>query len=93
MHYAIVKASFSAGDKLEQDQRELQVLVKKIQTKFHVSVKSSNDFSKTGTPEIVVAVLERTDNLLRQKIDEILDFCEASGFGRVEDHEVVADLL
>jgi hypothetical protein len=91
MYYAVAKLAFEASDNQEQDRKQLHSLIKKIQARFHVCVRPSDAFYKDGSPEIALALLERTENQINQVLGEVISFCETSGFGRVEEDGVVLD--
>ncbi|SMF55638.1 hypothetical protein [Pseudobacteriovorax antillogorgiicola] len=68
------------------DKRELKALTEKIKSRFHVCVKI-NKPQEAGIPAIVISALEHSQNQLDQKLDRIADFCEESGFGRIDSEE------
>jgi len=85
MFFAIAKFIFEdAGDG-----RDLGALVKKIQARFPVCVRS---LEADGVPlGFVVASLGTREHQLSQQLDEIAAFAEGSGFGRIRSEDVVLD--
>lgn len=49
-----------------------------------VCVKPSVEFQKEGEPSLVIAALSGSETELNKELDAIADFCENSGFGRIE---------
>ncbi|MGE0172879.1 MAG: hypothetical protein AB7T49_08845 [Oligoflexales bacterium] len=91
MYYAVAKLAFEASGNSDQDRRELHSLIKKIEARFRICIRPSDAFYKDGSPEIAVALLEKTQNQINQVLSDVIAFCETSGFGRVEEEGVVVD--
>lgn len=90
MYFAVSKLVFSEGQ-TSSDKKQLASLIQKIRARFKVSVRSvSNAHGKQNSVNaIMIALLDRSDSGLTQQIDTIIDFCEDSGFGRVESEETI----
>jgi uncharacterized protein YlxP (DUF503 family) len=90
MYFAISKITFSEGQ-TSYDKKQLASLIQKIRARFKVSIRSvGQDHRKqNGVNAIMVALLDRSEAALTQQIDSIIDFCENSGFGRVEGEETI----
>lgn len=90
MYFAISKLIFSEGQ-TSSDQKQLASLIQKIRARFKVSVRSVGQGSdkNSSVNAIMVALLDRSEAGLTKQIDAIIDFCEDSGFGRVEGEETI----
>lgn len=81
MFFAVAK--FVLDDQGQED-REIHALVKKIQARFPVCV-------KTHERGFVVATLGERETSVSKQLDEIAAFAESVGIGRVESEDVMLD--
>ena len=90
MYFAISKLTFSEGQ-TSSDKKQLAALIQKIRARFKVSIRSVGPAhgKESGINAIMVALLDRSETGLTQQIDSIIDFCENSGFGRVEGEDTI----
>ena len=68
------------------DNKELKSLCERIKSRFQVCVKVEN--SSQSFPRIVISALEHSQAVLDKKLDQVTDYCENSGFGRISQEEV-----
>jgi uncharacterized protein YlxP (DUF503 family) len=92
MYVAIAKFSFEEGPATGDDRRELRSLAEKLRAKFKVSA-AACDEDGTGPSAIAIAALGSSAERLSKTLDAISEFCEASGFGRVESEQALLDHL
>ena len=92
MFYGISKIVFE-GHSVQNDKRDLHSLMEKIKKKFNASVKIPSDFKKTGSPTLMVAILENEESSINRILDKIVDVCEDSGMGRVMSEKAMIDFI
>lgn len=93
MYFAVAKFIFEHESLDGNDRKELYGLVEKIRSRFKVCVKPSSEFQKDGEPSLVIASLSGSATELNKELDAIADFCENSGFGRIETEVSFMDHL
>lgn len=82
MYVAVSKIVFEAGES-PYDNREIKSLVTSLEKRFAICAKNCKD-PGTGQYSIVTTLLDHKQESLNQRLDKISDFCEESGFGRIE---------
>jgi uncharacterized protein YlxP (DUF503 family) len=89
MYFAVVKLGFETNFDSELDRRELRQLAEKIRARFKVcaAVHEHND----AGPSLAIAALSSSAERLDQTLDAISEFCESSGYGRVESEQSLVD--
>ena len=92
MFYGISKIVFE-GHSLQNDKRDLYSLTEKVKKKFNASVKIPSEFKKTGSPILMIAVLENEEANINRTLDKIIDLCEDSGMGRVISEKAMIDFI
>lgn len=90
MYFAISKLIFE-NETSSHDQRELKSLIEKIRARFKITVRISEDFQKSGIPAIVLAALHPQQEALNQLLDNVVEFCELSGFGRIAEEKTILE--
>ncbi len=90
MYFAISKFTLDLDTETKRDEKALKALCEKIRSRFKISVGSTAN-GRQGETAIVVAALAQTEERLGQMLNDIGDFCEESGFGRVTDEESLLD--
>ena len=89
MYFAVVKLSFEDVVRSSSDDRkELFALVEKIRTRFKVCAAAVEEGDATA---IAVTALGSSEARLTQTLDAITDFCENSGFGRLDSEQTLMD--
>ena len=88
MFFTVSKICFSAENKTPLIARDLHSLVEKIRARFRVCVTAYPD-----THEIAIAItsLALTEEALNKQIDQVIEFCESSGLGRVISESTLLD--
>ncbi len=71
--------------------QELQSLVEKIRSRFRVAIMSGQMESTADAPVIAVASLAHSEESLARQLDSICEFCESSGFGRIDSERTLLD--
>lgn len=70
--------------------RDLKNLAEKIRSRFRVNAAAIlSDHS--GSDAIAIAALGSSAEKLSQLLDAIVDFCEQSGLGRIDNEETLLD--
>lgn len=89
MYFAVAKLGFEdAGEERGQDRKDLRSLADKIRSRFKVA--AACDLGEGG-PTLAIAALGSSAERLSQTLDAIIELCEDSGFGRVENEETLLD--
>lgn len=91
MYFGLIKIEFDREDLTQHDRKEMHSLVEKLRNRFKACVKPSAEFQKTGEPSVCIATLGASEGELNREIEEILDFCDTSGFGRIAEESVIID--
>ena len=73
--------------------KDLKSLVVKLRARFTACVKVDQMATRKSAPTLVIAQLNAHQSSLQNQMDQIIDFCEDSGFGRVESEEAIMDIL
>ncbi len=89
MYFAVSKFTLDLDTETSRDEKALKALCEKLRARFKIAVNSVN--AGKGETAIVVAALSRSEETLSQMLNDIGDFCEESGFGRVTDEETLLD--
>ena len=89
MFFAISKIYIESDQMTTSDLKELTQLCQKLQSKYKISAKplahTENRLS------FAIALLSSSRNAALQKLDEIVQFTEQSGIGRVENEISLVD--
>lgn len=88
MYFVVSKLTFEK-QVTSRDARDLSALVDKLRSRFKISVQIAEEFQKSNVAAIVIAAVHPQENTLNQMVDEIVDLCENSGFGRVESENTI----
>lgn len=92
MFYCISRLSFTPSTDPDEDIKQLGILCNRLRQRFKIAVKIDKSGS-ISPPRIVIAHLNENQALLSKKIDQVIEFCEDSGFGRVESEDAILDFL
>ena len=84
MVFCVSKIGFYAGTDLNEDLRQLTILCKKLKKRFNICVMIDRKASQIR-PTILLSCIHESDNELSKLLDQVTDFCEESGYGRVEE--------
>jgi uncharacterized protein YlxP (DUF503 family) len=90
MHFAVMKLTFAAALDSEKDRKELKALAEKLRVRFKVCC-SPYSIQEGGAAALAIAALSGSENQLSRTLDEIANFCETSGFGRIEAESTLLD--
>ncbi len=88
MHFFVSKISFSVESPSQNLGRDLHSLVEKIRARFRVAVTA---FPSHAEVAIAITSLALTEEALNKQLDQIIEFCESSGFGRVASEASLID--
>lgn len=91
MYFAVVKITFESGTDMQQDRKELQALVEKIRARFRVCVMPCQTYEDDGEVALALTSLAISEEALTKQLDAISEFCEQSGFGRIEEEKTLLD--
>lgn len=92
MYFVVAKLLFADDGKTSYDAKEMQALLEKIRQRFKISVKSYHADKGSQTADgILLAAVGQTSHQLEQLIDDIAEVCETTGFGRIEDEQVLIE--
>jgi len=84
--YAIGKFVFE--DQLTHDNpREFKIFLNKFKQKFRVSAKISTQ----NSPTLYAALVSSKYQLLQSTLDQMSDYCDESGLGRLSHEEVIIE--
>ena len=89
MYFAVVKFSFEANADTAQDRRDLRQLTEKIRSRFKVCAAACDE--DAGSNAVAITALASTEERLTHTLDAIAEFCESSGFGRIESEQSLVD--
>ena len=86
MRYIIAKLSFDEISFQELDSNDLKKLCNKVRQKFKIttSIDTTSD-----EPAIFIALLHQRADQLQSSLDQISDYCEECGLGRISQEEVI----
>ena len=90
MYFAVSKIMFDLDTETSQDDKALKSLAEKVRSRFKVAVSTLNQ-AHQGETALVIAGLARNEEKLDQTINDIMAFCEESGFGRISDELTLLD--
>ena len=85
MYVAVSRVAFE-DEPTSYDTRKLLNLIKKLKVKFPISIRMGNDIGEQGRVLYFTHVHENPKKI-HSLIDNIIDFCEDSGFGRIESED------
>ena len=90
MYFAVVKITFE--DELGAAAgRDLHTLLERLRSRFKVCAAAiAADESGNGA-SIALTALASTEEKLTRTLDNVVDFCEESGFGRIASEEALLD--
>lgn len=96
MYFAVMKITFMIEDerptvdssKLKHD---LQALVEKLRARFRIAVLPGQVGGPGEPPVVTVASLAHSEESLGRQLDSICEFCESSGFGRIDTERTLMD--
>ena len=91
MYFLVSKITFADDDSTSYDARELKALVERIRARYKVCALAQPITASHGTLELVVTFLGHHQDQVNQTMDDIIDFCENSGFGRVDQELTLMD--
>lgn len=96
MFFAVMKITFAvdetnAGQDVTSLRHDLQSLTEKLRSRFRIAVLPQQVESAGDTPVIGVASLAHSEEALSRQLDAICEFCESSGFGRIETERTLLD--
>ena len=65
--------------------------MEKIRARFKVCVMPCDTTEETGQASIAISSLAISEESLSKQLDSVSDFCEETGFGRVETERTLMD--
>ncbi len=71
--------------------QELQSLVEKLRARFRITVLPGQIEYPGEAPVIAIASLAYSEESLSRQLDSICEFCESSGFGRIDTERTLLD--
>lgn len=100
MYFAVMKITFM----VDEDEagkggtshsapvkQELQSLVEKLRARFRIAVLPGQIEEPGEAPVITIASLAYSEESLSRQLDSICEFCESSGFGRIDTERTLLD--
>ncbi|NDE15982.1 hypothetical protein EBZ80_13730 [bacterium] len=100
MYFAVMKITFM----VDEDEagkggtshsapvkQELQSLVEKLRARFRIAVLPGQIEEPGEAPVIAIASLAYSEESLSRQLDSICEFCESSGFGRIDTERTLLD--
>ena len=91
MYYGISQISFEGDERTRDDARLLSSLVDGLRKRFKICVRISPAFQKSGSLEIVVALLGVNEQDINQQLDAVTAYCEDFGLGRIAAEKALVD--
>jgi uncharacterized protein YlxP (DUF503 family) len=90
LFFALTHIKFEENFQKDSRQNELRILelkrlAEKVRSRFKVCAKATFDLSSQEPIGIAVTALGAEEEKLSKLLDSIVEFCEQSGFGRVQD--------
>ena len=85
----IISHFIIAEDGCQLDHRDIKSFTEKLRQKFKVCAKPAARHDHFN--EFVVSFIGYSQEAMSQKMDDIADFCERSGLGRVETEQTFLD--
>ena len=90
MYFAVSKIIIDIDTETAQDDKALKSLAEKVRARFKVAVATQTQ-THQGESALVIAGLARNEEKLSQTLNDIMSFCEESGFGRIADEVTLLD--
>lgn len=96
VYFAVMKLSFMLDEEhpgvdTSAVKHDLQVLVEKLRARFRIAILSGQVAGPGDPPTIAVASLAHSEESLTRQLDSICEFCESSGFGRIDMERTLLD--
>ncbi len=91
MYFAVTKLCFDLDNNTVRDSKELASLCERIRKKFKVTA-SPCPLEKTQA-SIAIVTLQRAEQKISKLLDDISEFCETCGFGRVSQEHTLIDTI
>ena len=91
MYCALIKVEFGMETLTGNETKDLASLAQRMRRKFKVAVQTQASQSGKGFTGLVVVALAHRDQELRRLMEEVVEECEASGFGRVTEEQGMID--
>jgi uncharacterized protein YlxP (DUF503 family) len=96
LYFAVMKITFMVEeDNPDQTspavKRDLQALVEKLRARFRVAILPGQVEDSGDAPVLAVASLAHSEEALSRQLDSICEFCESSGFGRIDTERTLLD--
>ncbi len=93
MYIGITKLEFSPESSTGQDFKAAKALCQSIKARFKVISCTCSTIEKDGVTSIAYAAFGSNESQLGSFLEQIADFCEGSGFGRIENHNRIIESL
>lgn len=93
MYFAIMKLTFSTheGEAASTSvKQELNALTEKLRARFRIAI-LPGQMQDGEPPTLAMASLAHSEEALARQLDAICEFCESSGFGRIESERTLLD--
>ena len=100
MYFAVMKITFMVDEDESGTggtshsspvKQELQSLVEKLRARFRIAVLPGQIEEPGEPPVIAIASLAYSEESLSRQLDSICEFCESSGFGRIDTERTLLD--
>lgn len=91
MHFLVSHIVFDVSTTSAVDIRALNSLCEKISKRFGILAKPYHSLERDGIASIAIAAIANRQEALGRIADEVADFCEKAGFGRVEEEYALLD--
>jgi uncharacterized protein YlxP (DUF503 family) len=92
MYFAVAQITFE-DEVTSYDYKELKSLTEKLRARFRICVRVADGSPQSAPPAIVIAALHPQQESLSRLLDQVVEFCENSGFGRIAEERTILEHL
>lgn len=89
MYFAVVKLTFDEEGGGSADPHAWRSLCEKLRSRFKVCAAVCSE--ETGTNSIAITALGSSEERLSKMLDQLTDFCENAGLGRIASEDTLLD--
>ena len=91
MYFAVVKLCFESSADQAVDRKALHGLAEKLRARFKVCAAACEGEGDATISALAITALGSSEERLSHTLDGISEYCEASGFGRIESEQTLMD--
>ena len=93
MYFGVIKIEMDSETTNDYSYAHAASICERVCSKFKVLAKPYQQSSHESTLVVALALLDRSEEKLNQKVDSILAFLETSGLGRILEHKTLCDQI